>query len=502
MLSGERGCVSNSPNCSTKKGSFVGSFQRSFHRFISAFLILGTLFSAPIQVLAAEGRSQRSARETREMFAEYLGDEARIRDRERNGVYFVPSHSEPDTVSWRNVLNRLGSWVGREPRPLNQNRVVENSAGFRVSDSNQEQFKEKMNALIEALGTEAVDGHLFQTGLSREEYRNPEVGAYLRATLEELGVTEDQVQIKKIWLPTGQGLRRAWEEFAYFWGQRFDYQKPISAEVVGGLSALFATELSATIYVVQKHDWQIWVPLLTTHLGLLSGITILRRTVENWQNRSLTAVGGYLKQGLLSAMFVSNYSLVIQWQKIRDFIQNNGMEATAREFPSAVVDFVAKNGPLTALQTTFFTAYFVKGVFRFSQVRSATSEGAREVRDSIPWITGLTFFITSPLLIAATGSPGFMATGTPNAGEWGLLTAAGIGLALATHVRRAIAHVTGANGETKEVFVRPTVLDWVSAAVSKVFRFSAEERRNPEGQVCEGAFARLNRFVRWRNPEE
>lgn len=256
----------------------------------------------------------------------------------------------------------------------------------------------------------------------------------VKGIVEDLGL-KDRVSVKVHYVSRGQRMRKVLERIRMFFPMKQDLEKPLTSEVVTGLPGLFASEMGTATYLFHQFPAEIAVPMATAYFGFLMSFTAYRRMISNWMNRSHSDMESFLKQGLLSGVFVANYKFAVHWPSFSERAYTEGIKAAGQHALGSAGQYVVEQGATTLIQTVFFWLTFNKGVFRWEAMMTQSPRTSFRARRAAALVTPLIYTIAGPVLAWASTNQEMawhMSGLDLNAGQLALvgLTAAGGGLAM------------------------------------------------------------------------
>ena len=316
-----------------------------------------------------------------------------------------------------------------------EERIVNNSSGFKLVNLDTENPEETLKNLQAALwqtiaegGFGAVDGDLSITGLPMWSEFSKDFEAEVQKILDELDIDPNLLRVVPMYTPQGTGLKRLVENFRAQFPMKQDFEKPISQEKTEAVTGVLLSEVTTAVYGVAHFPPKVWAPMLLIHFVSLVGVIAYMRTVMNWQNRSVHFSSRVFKQALNSLIFIFNYNLTSHWPQIAEAAKNG--EITTQTTLKAIQGFAINQGLTTVNQTTFFLATFAYGIYRWAGTRSQNVEESLKARRAVSILVPTIFWISGPVLTMASTSQHVLAQLGPisiNAGQLGLLGLAAAG---------------------------------------------------------------------------
>jgi hypothetical protein len=186
---------------------------------------------------------------------------------------------------------------------------------------------------------------------------------------------------------------------------RQDYESPIKEEVLVGMPATLASEITTLAYASTHFPPEVAVPMLAGHFALLATMSSFRKAFSNWTGRSRAWPENVLKQGMVGMLFILNYNVVAKWPRIAAGMGHEGAARyLAENLPSGLMDFAVQQGPTVAMQTVFFTVTFANGLFNWELMTSVTPERSRAARRTAAVIAPAIFWLSGPVLTWASTS--------------------------------------------------------------------------------------------------
>ncbi len=211
----------------------------------------------------------------------------------------------------------------------------------------------------------------------------------LRETLEANGIKDPDV--RNLPRPGGGLAQKAVEELRYLLPHPMDYQDPVKTEVASGLGALAVSETGVAVFAFAFFPKPVAAGLIVAGLAHNIPLTVYRRSMGNWINRSTGRFWEkFSKETLVSMVASGCYYTGANWQ-----------ECGSQPLASAVREFFVTQWPSMVNHGIFFATTF-SGIYLWDQIKSRTPEGNAEVRRTAPVLFGSVFTITSPLLILAS----------------------------------------------------------------------------------------------------
>ena len=311
------------------------------------------------------------------------------------------------------------------------NGLMDEGSGYRLSGRDLDELAKNLQWLKH---NDLAEGEANVKGVSiYDSFDNAYVDR-VRDVIEEVGL-KDKVSVKVHYVSRGLGMRRVLERIRMFFPMRQDLEKPLTSEVVTGLPGLFASEMGTATYLFHQFPPEIAVPMATAYFGFLMSFTAYRRMISNWMNRSHSDWESFLKQGLLSGVFVANYKFAVQWPKFSEQAYNEGLTAASKHALGSAGQYIVEQGATTFIQTVFFWLTFNKGVFRWEAMMTQSPRTSFRARRAAALVTPLIYTIAGPVLAWASTNQEMdwhMSGLDLNAGQLALvgLTAAGGGLAM------------------------------------------------------------------------
>jgi hypothetical protein len=227
----------------------------------------------------------------------------------------------------------------------------------------------------------------------------------IRTSVAETNGGSADVRVVPMYQPTRGGAIGILERARALLPMRQDFERPISEEILVGVPATLASEVTTAAFALSQFPPEVAAPMLVGHFGLLTAMTAYRKTMANWMTRSRSSIESLAKQGMTSMAFIINYNVVSNWPRIAaDATREGALNYLTTNVPNGVAEFAVHQGPTAVLQTVFFVVTFANGVFRWEAMTSQTPALSRAARRTSAVLVPAIFWISGPALTWASTS--------------------------------------------------------------------------------------------------
>jgi hypothetical protein len=314
-------------------------------------------------------------------------------------------------------LNNCGFYLA----PKGPGLFYRNSTGYRLGDLSILDLQHELQQMIQMVGIEKIKGTLVLAGLPMWDPGTRQRVTQVRQLLKDMNLKDLYLlpmytrRANVGWL--GQ-LADALTGFAFL---RQDFEVPTPAEV--GLMVVFVIlEIPAVIYFFAHFEPKVAIPLVTNHAILVTTLSLFRRSVTNWAERSDNRLEKLSKYALTGIVYIVNSNVMSKLPEIQAGIQQPGFWHHAF---SAIGQFAKTQTITLAASGAEYYFFIISGVIQDEMELSNNQSTSSQGRNLAALRTGAYYLVNGPIMAIATTSNQQIYPGIPmNLGQVLLITLA------------------------------------------------------------------------------